>query len=126
MAMSEVSEALAMGVACGGRATSRTSRRVGAEKSLTDSRPRWKASPASSAAVESVVMLPVLVLVSPAVRRRRYYHQRHRPEAGYDATNCSCPKMVVVLCSAGRDAVGCTVVDWRCRRQLGVRRRGVS
>ena len=61
MAMSEVSEALAMGVACGGRATSRTSRRVGSERPLTENWPHWEASPTGSAAVESLVMLLVLV-----------------------------------------------------------------
>ena len=61
MAMSEASEALAMGVACGGRATSRTSRRVGSERPLTESWLHWEASPARSAAVESLVMLLVLV-----------------------------------------------------------------
>ena len=66
--MSEVSEASAMGVACGGRATSRTSRRVGSERPLTESWLHWEASPARSAAVESLVML--LVLVRPLVVAR--------------------------------------------------------
>ena len=118
MALSEVTYA--------SRATSRASRRVGAEESLTDSWLHLEASPARPAAVESLVMLPVLVLASPVVQRRRYCHPHHRPEADHDATNCSCPKVVVVLCSAGRDAVGCTVMDWRCRRRLGARRCGVS
>ena len=118
MALSEVTYAR--------RATSRASRRVGAEESLTDSWLHWEASPARLPAVESLVMLPVLVLSSPAERRRRYCLPHHRPEADHDATNYSCPKVVVVLCSAGRDVVGCTVVDWRCRRRLGVGRCGVS
>ena len=63
MAMSEVSEALAMGVACGGRATSRTSRRVGYGRSLTESWLHLEASAVVLVAVESLVMLLVLVLL---------------------------------------------------------------
>ena len=106
------------------RAASRASRRVDAEESLTDSWLHWEASPAESAAVESLVMQPVLVL--PAVQRRRSYRPHHRPEADHDVTTCSCPQVAVVLCSAGCDAVGCTMVDWRCRRRLGVIWCGVS
>ena len=61
MAMTEVSEALAMGVACGGRATSRTSRRVGSERPLTESWPHLEASASVLVAVESPVALLVLV-----------------------------------------------------------------
>ena len=118
MALSEVAYASS--------ATSRASRRVGAEESLTDSWLHLEASPARPAAVESLVMLPVLVLASPVVQRRRYCHPHHRPEADHDATNCSCPQVAVVLCSAGCGAVGCTVVDWRRRRRLGVIWCGVS
>ena len=50
-----------MGVACAGRATSRTSRRVGSERPLTENWPHWEASSAGSAAVESLVMLLGLV-----------------------------------------------------------------
>ena len=92
MAMSEVSEALAMGVACGGRATSRTSRQGGERRPRTESWLHWEASPARSAAVESLVMLLVLVrllvvacewvpvLVLPGVRHQRHCRQHHRPE----------------------------------------------
>ena len=82
-----------MVVACGGHATSGTSRERAGQKSLTGSLLRSEASEAGSVELESqlvvlvLVMLLVvacvwvLVLVSPGVRRRRYYHQRHRPEA---------------------------------------------
>ena len=86
MALSEVKYA--------SRATSRTSRRVGYVRSLTESWLHWEASPAISAAVESLVMLPVLVRLLvvacgwalvlvrllPDVRHPRHCRRRHRPE----------------------------------------------
>ena len=85
--------ASAMAVACGGRATSDTSREGAGQTLLTASLLRSEASAVVSAVLESSVMLLVLVmllvvacvwvlvLVSPGVQRRRYYHQRHHPEA---------------------------------------------
>ena len=81
-----------MVVACGGRATSGTSRERAGQISLTGSWLRSEASATESVELESqlvvlvLVMLLVvacvwvLVLVSPGVRRRRYHHRRHRPE----------------------------------------------
>ena len=78
-----------MVVACGGHATSGTSRERAGQKSLTGSLLRSEASEAGSVELESQLIVLVLVMllvvacvwVLLLVQRQRYYRQRHRPEA---------------------------------------------
>ena len=78
-----------MVVACGGRATSGTSRERAGQISLTGSLLRSEASEAGSVELESQLVVLVLVMllvvacvwVLLLVRHQRHGHQRHRPEA---------------------------------------------
>ena len=81
-----------MGVACGGRATSRTNRVVGCWTQLIGSWLHLEASAVVLVAVESLVTLIVLVLllvvecvwvlvlVLPGVQHQRHCRRHHRPE----------------------------------------------
>ena len=92
MAVSTLPVASAMAVACGGRATSGTSRDVYERTTLIESWLHLEASAAVLVVLESLVTLLVLVLllvvacvwvlvlVLPGVRHPRHCRRRHRPE----------------------------------------------
>ena len=108
MTASVLPVASAMVVACGGRATSGTSREAGERTMLTESWLHSEASVAVSVVLESWVMVLVmmhllvvayvwvLVRVLSGVRHPRHCRQHHRPEAAVLGPNQLLPILLVL------------------------------